>query len=101
MAIFNHTSNITRFPMDFMRYANDVSDGLFMHFVLIGTFFIIYMSVSGFDIKPKDRFATAGVVTGLLSILAFLGGLETLLGLFIGLGLFVVSFAMLVMGRGN
>lgn len=85
--------------MNFITYDNQVTNGLFFPFILLGGFFIMFLGLSGFDLKVSVRFGVSGSITSILTILAYFAGLVSITFAFLAIGLAGISFLVLAISK--
>ena len=89
--------NVTKFPIDYFIYGNEVSTGAsFTPLVVLFASLIIYFSMSG---ENKQRFAATGMIYGLLGGLTFLAGLSNGFWLVTYILSFALSIVSLIIGK--
>ena len=96
----DYTRNFTDFPLDYFRYGNEVTTGsMFTPFLILVIAIILYMSMSRFDVKPKQQFAATSFIYGILGVLAYLAGLTTGIWLVTYVFAFALSIVFLMVGK--
>lgn len=89
--------NVTKFPIDYFKYANEVSTGKsFTPLLVLFIALILFFSMSG---ENKQRFAATGMVYGLLGGIAFLAGLANGFWLVTYVLTFSLSIVALIVGK--
>ena len=92
--------NLTDFPIDYFRYGNELSTGqMFTPFLILVIGIILYLSISGFDVKPKQKFAAAAMIYSLLGGLAFIAQLANGFWLVTYVVAFSLSIVALIVGK--
>jgi len=89
--------NVTKFPIDYFRYGNEVSTGhSFTPLLVFFISLIIYFGMSG---ENKQRFAATGMIYGILGVLTFLAGLSNGFWMVTYVVAFALSIVALIIGK--